>query len=115
VASFANEAWAYDFVHDVCSNGQHVKCLTVVDKFTSECLAIALAGSIRSGRVIEVLLARPVSERGAPQHLRSENGPEFVFWALLRWTVDESLHCLDSSRQAVAERHGRELQRSTSQ
>jgi hypothetical protein len=46
--------WAYDFVFDSCANGQELKCLTVVDEFTHECLAIDVAGSIRSGRVIEV-------------------------------------------------------------
>jgi putative transposase len=88
--SFANEVWAYNFVFDACANGQQVKCLTIVDEFTRESLAIDVAGSIRSGRVIEVL-ARLVSERGAPQHLRSDNGPEFVSRVLLRWAVDESL------------------------
>lgn len=37
------------------SDGQQLKCLTVVDEFAHECLAIDVAGSIRSGRVIEVL------------------------------------------------------------
>jgi len=63
--------------YDAYANGQQVKCLTIVDEFTHESLAINVAGSIRSGRVIEVL-SRLVSERGAPQHLRSDNGPEFV-------------------------------------
>jgi putative transposase len=53
------------------------QCLTVVDEFTRECLAIDVAGSIRSGRVIEVL-SRLVSVHGSPRHLRSDNGPEFV-------------------------------------
>ena len=39
------------------ANGQQIKCLTVVDEFTHECLAIDVAGSIRSKRVIEVLCA----------------------------------------------------------
>lgn len=86
----ANEVWAYDFVFDACANGQQLKCLTVVDEYTRESLAIDVAGSIRTGRVIEVL-ARLVSERGALRHLRSDNGPEFVSKALLRWAVDESL------------------------
>jgi putative transposase len=51
---------------------------------TRECLEIDVAGSIRSGRVIEVL-ARLVSVRGAPKYLRSDNGPEFVSRAVLRW------------------------------
>ncbi len=50
----ANQVWAYDFVFDACANGQTLKCLTVVDEFTRECLAIDVGGSIRSGRVIEV-------------------------------------------------------------
>src|SRR6185312_2827881 len=48
-----NQVWAYDFVHDACANGQKLKCLTVIDEFTRECLAIDVAGSIRSARVIE--------------------------------------------------------------
>jgi putative transposase len=80
----ANHVWAYDFVFDTCANGQSLKCLTVIDEFTRECLAIDVAGSIRSGRVIEVL-TRLVSERGAPRFLRSDNGPEFVSKAILEW------------------------------
>ena len=72
-----NSIWAYDFVFDSCANGQQLKCLTVIDEFTRECLAIDVAGSIRSKRVIEVL-TRLVSQHGAPLFLRSDNGPEFV-------------------------------------
>jgi Integrase core domain len=65
--------WAYDFVHDACANGQKIKCLTIIDEFTRECLAIDVAGSIRSARVIDVL-TRLISEHGAPAFLRSDNG-----------------------------------------
>jgi len=80
----ANHVWAYDFVFDTCADGRALKCLTIVDEFTRECLAIDVAGSIRSGRVIEVL-SQLVSIHGAPQYLRSDNGPEFVALAVLRW------------------------------
>jgi putative transposase len=80
----ANHVWAYDFVFDTCADGRALKCLTIVDEFTRECLAIDVAGSIRSGRVIEVL-SQLVSIYGAPQYLRSDNGPEFVALAVLRW------------------------------
>jgi putative transposase len=79
-----NHVWAYDFVFDACANGQQLKCLTVVDEWTRECLAIDVAGSIRSGRVIDVL-SRLVSLHGAPKYLRSDNGPEFISAAVLRW------------------------------
>jgi len=85
-----NQVWAYDFVYDACANGQQFKCLTIVDEYTRECLAIDVAGSIRSGRVIEVL-SRLVSERGAPRVLRSDNGPEFVSRALLKWSLKGGL------------------------
>jgi putative transposase len=86
----ANQLWAYDFVFDACANGQQLKCLTVVDEYTRECLAIDVAGSIRSHRVIEVL-AQLMSVRGAPQILRSDNGPEFVSRRLLQWVVQNQL------------------------
>jgi putative transposase len=50
-----NHVWAYDFVFDTCATGQQIKCLTVVGEWTREALAIDVAGSIRSGRVIDVL------------------------------------------------------------
>jgi putative transposase len=79
-----NHVWAYDFVFDTCADGRTLKCLTVIDEFTRECLAIDVAGGIRSGRVIEVL-TQLVSLHGAPRYLRSDNGPEFVARAILRW------------------------------
>lgn len=85
----ANSVWSYDFVFDACANGQPLKCLTVVDEYTREALAIDVAGSIRSSRVIEVL-SKLISVRGAPRYLRSDNGPEFVSRALLEWVTDRA-------------------------
>ena len=68
-----NHVWAYDFVFDTCADGRSLKCLTIVDEFTRECLAIDVAGSIRSGRVIDVL-GQLVSLHGTPRYLRSDNG-----------------------------------------
>ncbi len=86
-ATAARHVWAYDFVFDACANGQQLKCLTVIDEYTRECLAIDVAGSIRSGRVVEVL-SQLVSLHGAPRYLRSDNGPEFVSRAILKWAAD---------------------------
>ena len=83
-ATGPNQVWAYDFVFDTCADGRSLKCLTIVDEFTREYLAIDVAGSIRSARVIEVL-AQLVSVHGAPRYLHSDNGPEFVATAILRW------------------------------
>jgi putative transposase len=89
-ATGANQVWAYDFVFDACANGQQLKCLTVIDEFTRECLAIEVAGSLRSGQVIEVL-SKLISVRGAPKFLRSDNGPEFVSRSVLRWLQDAGI------------------------
>jgi putative transposase len=89
-ATGAGQLWAYDFVFDACANGQQLKCLTVIDEFTRECLAIDVAGSIRSGRVIETL-AKLVSVHGVPRYLRSDNGPEFVSRAILKWLTRENI------------------------
>jgi len=86
----ANHVWAYDFVYDRCANGQQLKCLTVVDEWTRECLAIEVSGSIRSRHVIEVL-SRLISIHGTPRHLRSDNGPEFVSRAILRWLTSSNI------------------------
>jgi putative transposase len=84
------QVWAYDFVFDACANGQQLKCLTIVDEFSRECLAIDVAGSIRSGRVIEVL-SKLVSVHGSPKHMRSDNGPEFVSRAVLKWLTQANI------------------------
>jgi putative transposase len=89
-ATGPNQVWAYDFVFDACANGQQIKCLTVVDEWTREALAIDVGGGIRSGRVIEVL-AQLVSVHGAPRHLRSDNGPEFVSMAIVKWLANENI------------------------
>jgi len=86
----ANCVWAYDFLFDACANGQQIKCLTLIDEFTRECLAIDVAGSIRSKRVIDIL-AQLISVRGAPRYLRSDNGPEFVGRAILEWVQTEGI------------------------
>jgi putative transposase len=88
--SNATFVWAYDFVFDATAQGRQIKCLTVVDEFTHECLAIDVAGSIRSKRVIEVL-SRLISTHGTPLFLRSDNGPEFVSRAILEWIAESGI------------------------
>lgn len=90
VSTRLNEVWAIDFVFDHCADGRQIKCLTVIDEFSRECLAIDVAGSIRSGRVVEVL-SRLATLHGAPKFLRCDNGPEFVSKALLLWAMDNEV------------------------
>jgi putative transposase len=79
-----NAVWTYDLVHDACADGTRFKCLTVVDEFTKECLSITVARSQPAERVLPVV-AQLVDRRGAPQYLRSDNGPEFIAHRIRRW------------------------------
>lgn len=89
-ATGRNQVWAYDFVFDRAANGQQLKCMTVIDEYTRECLSILVDGRIRSGKVVQEL-SRLVSLHGAPRHLRSDNGPEFVATAVIRWLTENAI------------------------
>jgi transposase InsO family protein len=92
-ASAPNEVWSYDFVMDRTSDGRRLKLLCVVDEFTRECLAIEVARRITALGVIAVLVAL-VKERGAPKHMRSDNGPEFIAVAVRRWLESQGIATL---------------------
>ena len=79
-----NHVWAYDFVALRTSDGKPARLLTVVDEYTGECLAIHVGRSLRSPHVIECLGDLMV-QRGVPEHLRSDNGPEFTARAVRLW------------------------------
>ena len=81
-----NQVWAYDFSFDHCTSGQTLKSLSIVDEWTRECLAIEVATSLTAGKVITVL-ERLFQDYGAPQVLRSDNGPEFIARALRIWAL----------------------------
>ena len=72
-----NHAWAYDFVHIRTWYGRAVRLLTVIDEYTRECLAIRAWRRIRSSDVIETL-AEPITSRVVPEHVRSDDRPEFT-------------------------------------
>ena len=69
--------WSWDFVEDQTENGSRFRILTLIDEHTRESLAIHGAWSIRAVDVIMVLEAA-IAGYGAPKHLRSDNGPEFI-------------------------------------
>lgn len=85
-----NHVWAYDFLFDVCANGEKLKCLAIIDELTRECLAIVAEGRIRSQQVEETL-DRLFQEHGAPRYIRSDNGPEFIAKGLRGWLKDRGV------------------------
>jgi len=83
-ARHPNHVWAYDFMATRTEDGRPVKLLTIVEEYTRECLAIDVARRLRSDDVL-FRLAELFVQRGAPQHLRSDNGPEFTAKAVREW------------------------------
>jgi putative transposase len=83
-ACFPNHVWSYDFVFDQTEDARPLKCLTVVDEFTRQGLAICIARSLTAGDVIRIL-DELFHEHGRPACLRSDNGPELVAAAVQKW------------------------------
>ena len=83
-AEQANHVWSYDFVTAWTHDGRVLRLLTLIDEHTRECLAILVARRIGAQEVIE-LLADVMLLKGVPQHIRSDNGPEFTAKALREW------------------------------
>jgi putative transposase len=84
VAGGVNEVWSMDFVSDSLANGRRIKCLTVADDFTHECVDIAVDYGI-SGQYVTRLLDRAALFRGYPAAVRTDNGPEFTCRAFIAW------------------------------
>ena len=82
-----NQEWAMDFIVDGLATGRMVRILSVVDAYTRECLALEADTSLGSGRVTRVL-ERLIGERGRPENVRSDNGPEFTSRRMLGWAED---------------------------
>lgn len=76
--------WSYDFVMDRTHDGRTFRMFCVIDEFTRECLAIRVARRLNSRIVLEVL-ADLFLTHGPPDHIRSDNGPEFIATALREW------------------------------
>ena len=83
-AACPNDVWAWDFVFDRTSNGRQLKWLSIVDEFTRECLCLSVGRRFTSLDVIDELVSLSGS-RGLPQHIRSDNGPEFIAGEIRAW------------------------------
>ncbi|WP_408635220.1 IS3 family transposase [Paracoccus binzhouensis] len=79
-----NHVWSYDFVEDRTHDGRKYRMLNVIDEFTHEALAIRIDRKLNSTDVIDVLSDLFIL-RGVPEHVRSDNGPEFIATAVQDW------------------------------
>ena len=92
-AAHRNHVWSYDFLVDRTEDGRQLKLLVVIDEFTRECLATEV-GRTFTARDVRLTLQYLFAVRGAPEHIRSDNGPEFIAKELQRWLAQASVRTL---------------------
>jgi len=79
-----NHVWSYDFVSASTHDGRSLRMLTLIDEYTRESLAIRVGRRLNSHDVIDTL-AEAMVARGVAEHIRSDNGPEFIAKRLRKW------------------------------
>jgi putative transposase len=79
-----NHVWSYDFVAERTHDGRPIKILTVIDEYSRECLAIVVERRLQSDDVLNCLTELFV-KHGPPEHIRSDNGPEFTAKVVRQW------------------------------
>ena len=92
-AAHPGDVWCYDFIEDRTERGAKLRMLTVLDEFTRENHAIRVERSITSQQVIDTL-EWLFMLHGTPQHIRSDNGPEFIAKALRKWLEERGTQTL---------------------
>jgi transposase InsO family protein len=81
---YKDHVWSYDFMIDRTADGRSFKILNIIDEYTRECLAILVSRRITNHDVIDLLFHLFIF-RGIPEHIRSDNGPEFTAKAIRKW------------------------------
>jgi transposase InsO family protein len=81
---YKDHVWSYDFMIARTADGRAFRALNIIDEYTRECLAILVKRQITSQDVIDVLFELFIF-RGIPEHIRSDNGPEFTAKAVRKW------------------------------
>ena len=79
-----NHVWSYDFVMDRTHNGRPIKIMTIIDEYSRECLALVVERKIKSDDILDCI-SNLFLIYGVPEHIRSDNGPEFTAKAVREW------------------------------
>ena len=85
-----NQRWSMDFMTDALADGRRFRVLNVVDDFSRECLTSEPGRSL-TGRHVVAVLQRLIRQRGAPETIVSDNGPEFCSRAVDAWAHTEQV------------------------
>jgi putative transposase len=89
-AEHRNQVWSWDIVHDQTEIGSPFRILALIDEYTKESLATHVAWSIRALDAVTVIEAA-IERYGVPEHLRSDNGPEFIAYAIRDWMATNAI------------------------
>ena len=92
-AEHLGHVWCVDFIADRTDNGGKLRILSVLDEWSRECLALRVERSLK-GEDVKEELSRLVEKHGAPGHLRSDNGSEFISKVLSEWLAQEGIKTL---------------------
>jgi putative transposase len=84
-AERVNHVWSYDFVFDQTEDGRRLKWLPICDEFSRELVALEVERRMEAKDVIRILDAAVLERGGAPEFIRSDNGPEFLAQAVQDW------------------------------
>jgi len=83
-ATHRNHVWTWDFIADATVRGGALKMLTILDEYTRECHVLWAERALKAADVLH-WLQKAVEQHGAPEHLRSDNGSEFIAKIVQRW------------------------------
>jgi putative transposase len=86
----ANQRWSMDFTEDMLANGRKFRTANLKDDCTRECPAIRVEFSLPGNRVVE-MLENAARERGYPDMIVVDNGPEFRGRDLENWAHDHGV------------------------
>ena len=85
--------WTWDFVHDTTKRGGKLRMLNIIDEYTRECLCIHVDRQINA-RKVKKIFSKLIEVHGAPEHIRSDNGSEFIERGLREWLAGNEIKTL---------------------
>lgn len=92
-ATHRNHVWTWDFVHDTTMRGGTLRTLNILDEYTRECLCIHVDRRINARKVRRIVSAL-IERHGTPDHIRSDNGSEFIERGLRHWLAEKKIKTL---------------------
>jgi putative transposase len=92
-AKHRNHVWAWDFVSDYTQRGGKLRAFNLIDEYTRECHCIHADRAIKASDVLTIL-QEAIEQHGAPEYIRSDNGPEFIAKAIQEWLKENKIKTL---------------------